>query len=136
MGFRYRHHCKACGYEVDVPSKIDVGFASKTATVTCATCKPLFDLLISEEPWKEGLDPREDVRCPNEKGDKHKVRPWPVKRPCPRCGETMRKRELTFAVGLADERGRRRGAFVGLSITPQVGEEESDGVRLRVARPL
>ena len=97
MGSRYRHHCEGCGYEVDVSGKIHVGFASKTATVTCATCKRLFDVLLSEEPWKEGPDPHEvDLRCPNEKGKKHKVRPWPVKRPCPRCGKTMRKGELTL----------------------------------------
>jgi len=66
--------------------------ACKTVTVVCTTCRSLFDVMISEEPWEEGPDPTAlDLKCP----ESHPAQLWTAPGPCPRCGVEMANEGLT-----------------------------------------
>jgi Zn finger protein HypA/HybF involved in hydrogenase expression len=102
MGTLYEFKCPACGYSAEVSGGDDVGMNAVTTTVSCKTCKKLFDAVISQEPWavvtfdEPGrlLDPGFKVEIYCNKSRRHKVESWTFPGPCPRCGTIMEKGQM------------------------------------------
>ncbi len=95
MGQRHELACPACGYSAVVSGGADVGEACRTVTITCATCRKLHDVVVSDEPWKEPPDPvPERPRCPRARGRVHETALWNDPGPCPRCGITLERGEM------------------------------------------
>lgn len=92
MGTPYGYTCPGCGYAASVSGGYDVGEASATVTITCATCAELDDAVVSLAPWKEPPDPvPASPRCPKARGKKaHDTRLWTGDE-CPKCGATMER---------------------------------------------
>jgi predicted RNA-binding Zn-ribbon protein involved in translation (DUF1610 family) len=96
VGGLYEFTCPACGYAADVSGGPDVGLASATVTISCATCRKLRDVVVSNEPWKRSPDAVPDhPRCPSSRTRVHKTELWSHPGPCPQCGATMRVGTLT-----------------------------------------
>lgn len=90
MGSWYEFGCGKCGYTVEVSGGPDVGMSSRTVTISCATCKRLRDVVISEEPWKDPPDPVPlHPKCPSSRTRKHATTLWRDPGPCPKCGTRM-----------------------------------------------
>ena len=95
MGALRMFRCRACHYEAEISGGLDHGMAAATWTVHCLTCRDLFDVVVSDEPWRaseEGWRP-DTYRC--EKNPKHEVELWSDPGPCARCGTTLTAGEPT-----------------------------------------
>lgn len=96
LGALHDFRCPSCGYSAEVSGGPDIGEASRTVTISCATCKELHDVVVSEEPWKEPPDlAPERPPCPRTRARTHATSVWNDPGPCPRCGSTMRRGEMT-----------------------------------------
>jgi len=96
VGTHYLFTCPNCVYETEVSGGNDVGMACATSTILCKTCKELFDIETSTEPWlaiERDWKP-EKYSCPN--SPDHPCRLWKHPGPCPRCGVSMKKVEATL----------------------------------------
>ena len=90
MGQRTERRCPQCGYRVLVSGGIDEGIDVLTMTVTCLTCRRLYDVVIDRDPFEGEFDPDAAGRaCPKARGAEHECEPWVAGGPCPRCGEAM-----------------------------------------------
>ena len=111
MGTSYQFICKHCDYEAIVSGGDDVGMMCRTTTISCRDCGSLFDVVISDEPWKESAGPTdEELVCPGPESDDtgdsiddesrarsnpdHRVQRWTIPGPCPKCGQRMAKGEV------------------------------------------
>jgi hypothetical protein len=95
MGSLHSFTCKKCGYEAQVSGGPDLGMACATVTISCATCKKLHDVVVSEEPWKQPPDPvPERPKCPSSRTRVHETRLWKHPGACPKCGSRMSRRDL------------------------------------------
>jgi hypothetical protein len=71
-----------------------MGMGCSTATITCATCKKLRDAVVSEEPGMVP-EPLPVPKCPGARTRVHEALIWTHPGPCPRCGATMDRGEVT-----------------------------------------
>lgn len=81
--------CAGCGYTVETSGGNDVGMACATTTIVCVDCQAIYDVVISEEPWRvmDGEPGEIAIVCPKRK--RHTVRPWTHPGACPKCGAAM-----------------------------------------------
>ena len=90
MGQWNAFRCAACAYSAEVSGGPDCGRRVRTVTISCATCRKLYDVSVSDEPLKEPPDPVPDnPMCPSGRTQTHRTELWRHPGPCPRCGETM-----------------------------------------------
>jgi len=56
----------------------------RTTTALCGNCRELYDVVVSDEPWKEGeTRPFKTLPCPHCKGCS--LKRWRHPGPCPKC---------------------------------------------------
>lgn len=93
MGSRYQFSCPECGHERVVSGGLDYGFLAVVRTMVCRDCQELVDVLVRAHGQEgETGDPEYDKdigRCPECHGAN--VQRWPRSRPCPKCGNRMKK---------------------------------------------
>ena len=93
MGQKVEFNCPGCGYEAKVSGGEDSGFISRTTTVSCSTCRRLFDVTVAKTDQMPDISRRErkwrsrPVRCP--RCGKRDVTLWSHPGPCPKCGAVM-----------------------------------------------
>ena len=113
MGTLFQFRCPRCGYEAQVSGGLGWGILAVTHTVSCPTCTELSDMIVAEEPWefsewmerecvdRDDADAKaaqapwmpEKIRC--DLHHRHKASLWSHPGPCPRCGTTLAKGEMT-----------------------------------------
>jgi len=94
MGSLYLFECRSCGYNCQVSGGDDLGMMVRTTTIICSKCKELYDVVVSDEPWREDAIDAENLRCPKSK--RHKVEKWEDPGSCPKCGQKMKRGEHTL----------------------------------------
>jgi hypothetical protein len=89
MGTLFIFSCPKCGHEVEVSGGKDFGFAIATNTILCKTCKELYNVVTSNEPWNASEDDwvPKAFRCPKSK--RHVVELWSHPGPCPKCQDFL-----------------------------------------------
>lgn len=94
MGSLYRFTCSSCGFEAGVSGGFDVGMRAATQTITCRDCRNLEDVYVGDAPTTSPEDVAEEtLHC--SKSPLHAVAKWNHPGPCPGCGETMARGDLT-----------------------------------------
>lgn len=87
MGTLYTFTCTACGYSAEASGGADRGMIAEVQTVSCATCRELYDAVVRRHGLHEWGGTEVPLRCP-EHAD-HQIMVWNQGDPCPRCGEPM-----------------------------------------------
>ena len=96
MGTHYAFRCPGCAYTAEVSGGSDVGMSVGTVTISCATCRKLRDVVVTEAPWNDPPDPvPEQPRCTSARTRLHRTVLWCDPGPCPRCGVTMLNEGMT-----------------------------------------
>jgi hypothetical protein len=91
MGSWCLFSCPKCDYSAEVSGGPDVGMTAATHTISCATCKKLRDVVVSEDPGKDPPDPLPmKPVCPSSRTRVHDTRLWTHPGPCPKCGARMK----------------------------------------------
>lgn len=92
MGTQFRYVCPGCGYSAKVSGGSDAGELSLTQTVHCADCGRLYDVVVQDRLNHPGRE--HPLACPA--SARHIVRLWAYPGPCPKCGVTMERGEMTL----------------------------------------
>ena len=117
MGTLFAFSCPGCGYRAEVCGGLGYGMQDVDHTVSCPTCRELSDLELPCKRWEimDDLEQRweimddqdrptlqgaprpawlpERVRCALDR--RHKATLWEHPGPCPRCGVTLARGEMT-----------------------------------------
>lgn len=117
MGTLFAFSCPGCGYRAEVCGGLGYGMQDVDHTVSCPTCRELSDLELPCKRWEimDDLEQRrevmgdqdrptlqgaprpawlpERVRCAIDR--RHKATLWEHPGPCPRCGMTLARGEIT-----------------------------------------
>lgn len=86
MGSMFTYRCLSCGYKAEVCGGTESGMAVELTTISCDTCKRLFDV-VTFELGHEGRNGPKEPRCPRAK--RHPFRVWTFPGACPKCGQQM-----------------------------------------------
>ncbi|MBD3221007.1 hypothetical protein GF314_07160 [bacterium] len=88
------YHCPSCGYRVNAIGGTDRDGEVRCKTMVCPTCHAVVDAVVArlvpgETEFGIPIDRWHSVpaRCPHCDGGA--LTPWPLDRPCPRCGGEM-----------------------------------------------
>lgn len=97
MATYYEFGCPSCGYHVEVPGGMSGGFTTVSQDVLCHDCREISTCLVAEArslpfAWDDAV--RHPLRCPADAS--HTVDPWEHPGPCPGCGSTMERGDVTM----------------------------------------
>lgn len=111
MGMLSRFYCSGCDYEARVAGGRGALFAGPTVTVSCASCRELYDVVSWNREDLEGLErgDRWSVAVPTPEtthlteptcpvGADHTLELWEHPGACPRCGATLAMDESDFVL--------------------------------------
>jgi len=95
VGTKYFVKCGQCKYNGYFSCGKDAGETVITMTVICTECKKLYDVTTAvSETVDNPLFKTVPVVCP--RSSTHRVRAWRSPGPCPKCGNTIRRGELSL----------------------------------------
>ena len=93
VGTVYQYVCSQCDFAAAVSGGFDVGAASVSQTYSCRDCGLLFDRCVSSVPRSFiQRDAPQTLPCAGD--PRHSAHLWNHPGPCPKCGSTLRKKEL------------------------------------------